>query len=786
MATAILLGQRLCQWPILGCRLQGGWWFGGQVSERGLFAHSRSPRSGCRHRLEDHLRGSAALARAFAERFGAGDVAGYLALVHDVGKGCCAWQDRLIFHAEPTGKPVGIPHKEAGTVLAARTVGRQLAAVVQGHHGGLPNQTKIKDVLAELRGTGVDADRAREATEVVARVVPEILRESRIPPPAWLAGLGSQKRQVLALDVFTRMVFSCVVDADYLDTEAHFAGREPRTAARADMGMLLKRFEQRRLRLLARRTASPVDELRERVYAQALAAAAGAPGMYVLHVPTGGAKTIAAGGFALRHAVQHGLGRVVFAVPYISITQQNAEVYRGLLDPAPDSGEQPVVLEHHSSVELEEEDGAGAWARMAAENWDAPVVVTTTVQLFQSLFARKPSVMRKLHRLAGSVIVLDEVQALPDRLLIPILSVLRDLVEHFGASVVLMSATQPSFWSLAQLDGLPRRSMIEDVTGLFEELRRVEYDWRLGPDVTWESIAQEIASEGGEQVLTIVNTTRDSARLHRLLSSAEGEARVTVPVWHLSTRMTAEHRREVIKYVRGELAAGRPVHVVSTSLIEAGVDVDFPRVYRAWAPAEALQQAAGRCNRDGRLDRGRVVVFRPVDGGVPKDVSYTAALEATAEFFGPGDASAPDDLEALEWYYGKRWALQGTDGRLMGEGIQQLRRVWDFPAVAEAFQMVENRYAQSVVVIRAEKTDEERECIESDIALLRSSYPVGPEPLRRLQPHMATLPRHEVAKALQAGLAEPVIGDLVVWRGYYDPVRGLDADDPEDRGGYVL
>ncbi|WP_325107749.1 CRISPR-associated endonuclease Cas3'' [Streptomyces microflavus] len=759
---------------------------GGQVSERGLFAHSRSPRSGCRHRLEDHLRGSAALARAFAERFGAGDVAEYLALVHDVGKGCCAWQDRLIFHAEPTGKPVGIPHKEAGTVLAARTVGRQLAAVVQGHHGGLPDQDKIKDVLAELRGTGVDADRAREATEAVARVVPEILREGRIAPPAWLAGLGSQQRQALALDVFTRMVFSCVVDADYLDTEAHFAGKEPRTAARADMGMLLKRFEERRLRLLARRTASPVDELRERVYAQALAAAAGAPGMYVLHVPTGGAKTIAAGGFALRHAVEHGLGRVVFAVPYISITQQNAEVYRELLDPAPDSGEQPVVLEHHSSVELDEEDGAGAWARMAAENWDAPVVVTTTVQLFQSLFARKPSVMRKLHRLAGSVIVLDEVQALFDRLLIPILSVLRDLVEHFGASVVLTSATQPSFWSLGQLDGLPRHSVIEDVTGLFEELRRVEYGWRLGPDVTWESIAQEIASEGGEQVLTIVNTTRDSGRLHRLLSGAEGEARVRAPVWHLSTRMTAEHRREVIKHVRGELAAGRPVHVVSTSLIEAGVDVDFPRVYRAWAPAEALQQAAGRCNRDGRLDRGRVVVFRPVDGGVPKDLAYTAALEATAEFFGPGDASVPDDLEALEWYYEKRWALQGVDGRSMGEGIQQLRRVWDFPAVAEAFQMIDNKYAQSVVVIRAEKTDEERDAIESDIALLRSFYPVGPEPLRRLQPHMATLPRHEVAEAMRAGLAEPVIGDLVVWRGYYDPVRGLDTDDPEDRGGYIL
>ncbi|MFJ8856094.1 hypothetical protein [Streptomyces sp. NPDC102437] len=348
------------------------------------------------------------------------------------------------------------------------------------------------------------------------------------------------------------------------------------------------------------------------------------------------------------------------------------------------------------------------------------------------------------------------------------------------------SATQPSFWSLAQLEGLPRRGVVEDVTGLFEALRRVRYEWRLGPGVTWESIAGEIASVGGGRVLTIVNTTRDSARLHRLLTGAGGGGvRVAAPVWHLSTRMTAEHRREVIGHVRGELAAGRSVHVVSTSLIEAGVDVDFPRVYRAWAPAEALQQAAGRCNRDGRLSEGTVVVFRPVDGGVPKDLSYKAAMDACAEFFGP-DASAPDDLDALGLYYEKRWALQGTDGRSMGEGVQELRRRWDFPAVADEFQMIDSRYAQSVVVIRPEKSDEERDIIESDIALLRGRFPSGPGPLRRLQSHMATLPRYEVAAAVRAGLAEPVIGDLVVWRGYYDPVRGLDVDDPEDRGGYVF
>lgn len=748
-----------------------------------LYAHSRSPVSGLRHTLSDHLRGSAALARGFGERFGAGELAEYLALVHDVGKGCCAWQDGLLKWAEPHGKPVGIPHKEAGTHLAALHAGTAFAAVVQGHHGGLPDQQKIKDVLAELKGNGPGAVAAREATARVAGLVPEIVRSGPVALPSWLVALrGADARG--AIDLLTRMVFSCLVDADFLDTQAHFAGRTgPRLAPAVDMGALSARFEKRRAAFLATRPASPVDEIRGRVFAEAVAAAVREPGMYVLHAPTGGAKTIAVGGFALGHAARHGMARVVFAVPFISITQQNAAVYRSLLDPEDGGGGEQVVLEHHSSVDLDEDSDESAWARLAAENWDAPVVVTTMVQLFQSLFSAKPSAMRKLHRLAGAVIVLDEVQALPDRLLNPILSVLRGLVERCGATVVLASATQPEFWSLAKMDGLPRHAMVADVPGLFAELRRVTYEWQLGDDVTWESVAEDIEERAGDRVLAVVNTTRDAARLHRLLAGRPG---VSGPVLHLSTRMTAEHRREVIERVRARLQKGLAVWVVSTSLIEAGVDVDFPWVYRAWAPAESLQQAAGRCNRDGRMDEpGRVVVFRPVDGGTPKDLSYKAALEASAEFFGPPPLADPDDLAALAGYYAKRYALQGED-RAMGEHIEDLRRAWNFPEVAREFRMIDDVYGQSVVVVRPQKTSAEQDAIWADIHRLQARYPSGPEPLRRLQQHTATLPRHEVAEALRTGLAEPVVGDLVVWRGHYDEVRGLDPDDREDRSSFLL
>ncbi|MFC9081318.1 helicase-related protein [Streptomyces sp. NPDC057062] len=312
----------------------------------------------------------------------------------------------------------------------------------------------------------------------------------------------------------------------------------------------------------------------------------------------------------------------------------------------------------------------------------------------------------------------------------------------------------------------------------------MEYQWRLDEDVTWESIADDIAAQDDDQILAVVNTTRDAALLHRLL--LERLPGPDASVLHLSTRMTAGHRREVITRIGEDLKTGRAIRVVSTSLIEAGVDVDFPRVYRAWAPAESLQQAAGRCNRDGRMTGpGTVVVFRPADGGVPKDPSYRAALGATAEFFGPG-LSDPHDLKALEGYYAKRYALQDAEDLAMGEHIEELRRAWDFPAVAGQFRMIDDSYGQSVVVVRPGLPEEEqREALE-DIKRLRGAYPCGPEPLRRLQSHTATLPRHEVAKALRVGLAEPIIGDLVVWCGHYDEARGLDPEAREDRTDFLV
>ena len=492
--------------------------------------------------------------------------------------------------------------------------------------------------------------------------------------------------------------------------------------------------------------------------------------MYRLPAPTGSGKTLAAGGFALHHARAHQLRQVVVAVPFISITEQNADIYRRPLDR---SGEPPVVLEHHSGVDLDDRAGDGAarwWRRLASENWDAPFVVTTTVQLFQSLFDHRPAAMRKLHRLARSVIVLDEVQALPDHLLLPILSALRTLAESFGTTVLLASATQPPYWNLGPFRGLPVTNVIADPVPLHARFRRVRWEWQLTPKPTLGQIAVQAAPE--PQVLVVVNTTADSALLHRELEQRRD--RSLGPCLHLSTRMAARHRRDVLGQIRDRLAAGQPAAVVSTQLIEAGVDLDFPVVFRAWAPADSLQQAAGRCNRSARMAEGRVVVFDPDGGGHPADSSYKAALHATGSYFGP-DLADPDALAALESYYTERYTRQNLEASGPGARIQRLRTRLDFPEVARAFQMIE----EHTVPVAVEYGGQEAGAEVRDLAdRLRSPGQLHAGEarllLRRLQPFLASLPASLAGRAVAAGYAEPVIGDLLQWRGPYHPQRGID------------
>ncbi|MEV8021828.1 CRISPR-associated endonuclease Cas3'' [Streptomyces sp. NPDC086554] len=742
------------------------------INHRRPWAHSANWQ-GERHQLDDHLRGTAARARQHAEPFGGAEAAEYLGLVHDVGKAACAWQDGLI-RAESEGGRVGLDHKQAGTLLASQHLPWQFGAVVHGHHGGLPSITDLKVLMKELRNDGAHL---AEPVNRVVDLLPQIRPTLRPQLPPWLTGARTDTARA-DVDLLIRMLFSSVVDADYLDTSDHFRGRARRASPTPGMAHLRDRYEKRRQNLIAGRAPSPIDALRSDAYDQAVTAASGPRGIYRLHVPTGGGKTLTGGGYALHHAAAHGMRRVIVAVPFISITEQNAAVYRSLLDPAPDSGNGRVVLEHHSSVDLDAP--GGHWTRLAAENWDAPFVVTTTVQLFHSLFSRSPSAMRKLHRLAGSVIVLDEVQALPDRLLTPILSVLRGLVERFGATVVLSSATQPELSVIPAtqpIHGRTAHSLLpDDMTHtLNEKLCRVRYEWRTGPGVTLASIAAEASTH--RQTLTVVNTTKDANAVHRTLTALRPTATPNEVV-HLSTRMTGGHRRETIDHIRHQLAQGAPVAAVSTSLIEAGVDLDFPRLYRSITLPESMLQAAGRCNRDGRLDDlGTVVVFDPADGGQPFDRTYRLSMSIANRIFGPGRAD-PDDLDALGAYYRARFNIQTSKASTdvtgtTGETIERLRTDLNYPAVADAFQMIDDA-SGSVVAIRSCLPADEQQTARSAIATLRDGTPTGPDTLRALQPHTASIPRKELDTAINQGTAALICGDLHEWVGPYHPQRGVE------------
>ncbi|MEV1007613.1 CRISPR-associated endonuclease Cas3'' [Streptomyces sp. NPDC049881] len=741
-----------------------------------LVAHSPGHR-GTWHWYEDHARGTAERAREFARIWGGGELACRLGRDHDLGKCTCVWQDGLIEENVSGRKAHRPPHKDAGAALLARIAGDQpvltpFAGVIEGHHTGL---SAWADLRVRLKALMADPAEVDEAVSRAARVMPEMLDGTAPTLPSWL-----DPRDAASVEMLVRMTFSAVVDADRLDTAAHFRPTAPR-GADPSMAELWERYEARRRDSLAKRRRdrgeSWLDALREKAYQEAIESAAGAQGVYRLHLPTGMGKTFTGGGFALRHAALRGLRRVIVAVPFISITDQNAKVYRDLLDPEHGA---PVVLEHHSAVNFEATDrrhsGPKPWAKLAAENWDAPFIVTTTVRLIETMFGNSPSAVRRLHRVAGSVLVLDEVQSLPDDLLTPILSGLRELVQHYGVTLVLSSATQPELAALNPWrNGLPQRDIVADPAPLFEKLRRVTYDWRTGPDVTLGSIAAEAAAHG--RALVVVNGTKDAVAVHRAWLGGEEE---DPGILHLSTRMTGGHRKEVIGTTKERLASGLPTLLVSTSLIEAGVDLDFPRGFRARSLPESEQQAAGRVNREGNAaaEDSLMTVFEPTDGLRPHAIHNRCGIAAASRRFGDGRLADPDDLDALRSYYRHRYRLQaGTsatdpDGAT-GEVIEALREKLDFPEVARRMRMIDNEYSVTVVVIRSVLGEDDRRTAREAVEKFRTGVPT-PDTFRALRDHMASIPRKELEAALLTGHARGIAGDLHEWTGPYHPQRGIE------------
>ena len=709
------------------------------------------------HLLVAHLQSVATKAADFSAAFEPATPAqrwAYLAgLWHDLGKYRPGFQRYLRQSGDPDahieGKVGGREktHSAAGALWAMQQLGksngpngalaaRVLAYLIAGHHAGL------HDWNGGLNERLAGPDSKTELQEALAEHPPEsILSQGDFVPDLSRIPGGSA-----GFALWIRMLFSCLVDADFLDTEVHFdAGKPARRDGFPTLNQMRSALDDYMTAKAATASATPVNTLRADILRQCRDKAALPAGFFSLTVPTGGGKTLSSLAFALQHAQTHGQRRVIYAIPYTSIIEQTADVFREVFNALGDE----VLIEHHSQADAADKDET-ARSRLACENWDAPLVVTTNVQLFESLFAAKTSRCRKLHNLVGSVIVLDEAQQLPPEFLQPILDTLNLLVKHYGVTVVLCTATQPAlsttdyFDASKNLRGLEQvREIIDDPDALFEALKRVDVE--LPPDwntaTPWADIAVQLRAE--ECVLAIVSTRKAARELQRLLPSG---------TLHLSALMCGAHRKAVIDQIKARLKAKREgidleqLRVVSTQLVEAGVDIDFPVVFRALAGLDSIAQAAGRCNREGRLDgKGRVVVFvppeRPPMGHLRKGAD---ACISTLH----GNTADPLARPLFATYFQKFYQSVELDGK----GVCKLLTVESktlgvqFRSAAEAFRLIDDQDSATVVV-RYEPHHEE---LEKLLATLASK---GPERwlMRKLQRYTVSIHKRVADKMLMQG-----------------------------------
>jgi len=629
--------------------------------------------------LPEHSRNVSALAGRFASVFGSADWGVLAGLLHDLGKDSPEFQARILGKSQASWD-----HPAAGAMWAHRRWGVKaipLAFAIAGHHGGMEDLSSLQN--ERLRKTEILGSSGDPGP------VPDL------PPlPGYVApGKGR-------LDLWIRMLASCLVDADRLDAEdwtRRADRRDPRRVLEFDPGKLsgaLKTY----LDGISKDRHGPIQDLRLKVLEACRRAAEEPQGHFSLMAPTGAGKTFSSVDFAIRHARKHALRRIIYVSPYITITDQTAGALRAALSP-----EDPeAILEHHS---LEEK------LELGAENWDVPIIVTTSVQFYESLFSSGASRCRKLHNIAKSVVILDECQLIPLKFMDPIKDVLKDLVAHYGVTAVYASATQPI--NVPGLREIVRAEAPKRVKVIWPEKKRPE---------SWKSLAEKVVRHG--QVLAIVHRRKDARDLTAAIDALTGDA----STYHLSAGMCPVHRMNVLGEIREKLKRKEPCRVVSTQLIEAGVDIDFPVVYRAMAGIDTLAQAAGRCNREGLLEYGLFYIYlaptAPPPGVLANGLAATEGLlrEGIDDIFDP----------KVHARYFK--ALQEASS-LDAAGIQRDREKLAMKTVNDGFKMIEGGMVSVVIPIGPEN--------QMIIKRIRRDGTIYREDLRRLQPYSVSVLDYE-------------------------------------------
>jgi len=726
--------------------------------------------------LRTHLENVANLAKQFATPFGAGDEANLAGLLHDLGKYSVRFQARL---SDPSIH--GINHWSVGTLASVQQKNLPAAFAIEGHHTGMPalvdndpvtSLEALKPRLANLANP-LAAEKINGFPESLVELTARLTADGvALPALSSPAPAG----QDFATALRTRMIFSTLVDADFLDTESHF--NPVQASLRRPATLQPDSALTHLLAALAKKSSEGfVNQLRRQLLEDALAAAERPPGLFTLTAPTGSGKTLASLAFALRHAAYHNaaftdpddprrLRRIIVVIPYTSIIEQTAGTYRELLAPhlGPD-----YVLEHHSAVAPTEsrvdvkndaEDARLRRARLAQENWHAPLVVTTNVQFFESLFGHRPSQCRKLHNIARSIVLFDEVQTLPPRLIPSLLSTVTTLVRDYGVTAVFGTATQPAFtdassaipsgWTPTEISSQPKI--------MAEALRRTHIVRRPADQTpSWPELADELAQY--RQVLCVVNLKRHA---RDLFSALPEENR-----FHLSSAMCPAHRQMELAEIRRRLdrANAEPCRLISTQLIEAGVDVDFPRVYRAAGPLDSIIQTAGRCNREGlNIERGDVTIFRPLDHALPPG-AYAQATKITDAFLHENPGADLHNPATYAAYFARLYGTLGPTSAHDDPAYIASAKL-DFPLAARECSLIGDD-TRSVVVRWGEG--------ERLVTQMREKKHFSRDDWRLVQRYSVHFYLSEFSPALARGTIVQPLPDIefYFWNGHYDEHLGV-------------
>lgn len=765
------------------------------------YAHS-TPNADCSdwQDLREHLEAVAERASALGAKFGAGKAAALAGWMHDLGKYSEAFQLYIRGHRSSGGDHSTAGAKEVkdlGGNQADRIVIDLLSYVIAGHHAGLPDSSGDSGSLARRFEKPFEAigDAWRHELAIDAAGL----------WPARFKPRSGQRIDAFQLAFLGRMIFSCLVDADYLDTERFYAGIDGRPTDRRwpllsdHIEMLISRFdrymEDKRVQSARGPANQQLNQLRSEILRHGRRKAALEPGVFTLNVPTGGGKTLTSLGFALDHAKRWNKERIIYAIPFTSIIDQTARTFRDALG-------DDYLLEHHSAIELrtaqaERDFDKGTRdekLRLAMENWQAPIIITTNVQLFESLFASRTSRCRKLHNLANAVIILDEAQTIPLHALRPCVSALDELARNYGCTIVLCTATQPALTAPRFKDGFDiglDRELAPDPASLHRILRRTTQ--RLAGTMTDDELIGEVSTV--EQGLVIVNSRPHALRLYEL-----GRKRSLNDLIHLTTRQTASDRQMILAAIRERLANNAPCRVIATSLVEAGVDIDFPRAWRAEAGLDQLTQAAGRVNREGKrlVEDSVITIFKPAEAKPPNEISSLIGsmyriLEAhKADLFSP---------QAIEAYFGEVYWQKGETGldRIHAKNadgqsiaVQTLKQFsmgsgqtsFAYRTVAEAFRLIQSGMEPVIIAID--------DAPKQAIAALRAGLPPGAA-ARRLQVYTVQVPPRDRQKLIENGHVKFVenFGDqfaVLMSDGLYSRERGLmweDADTLSEEQAFI-